>query len=104
MQELWANQEIERLNAEVKRLSEKTMNLKYAQIREKVGTKMITKGQVRDWMLAEVSASDAYYDSAGEINSTLLAESAAEHFNQLAWLEDETHFVWDAAVEVADVF
>lgn len=64
---------------------------------------MITHGQVRDWMLDEISASNAYHEKGtGEINATLLAESAAEHFNHREWLDDETHFVWDAAVEVAE--
>lgn len=62
---------------------------------------MITKGQVRDWMRDEVQSTNYYFDSAGEVNSTLLAESAAEHFDHQEWLDDETHFVWDAAAEVA---
>ena len=64
---------------------------------------MLTKGQVRDWMIAEVNASTYYFEpGTGEVNSTLLAESAAEHFNHHEWLDDETHFVWEAAVEAAE--
>ena len=65
--------------------------------------KMITKGQVRDWMRGEIHASNAYHEAGtDEINSTLLAESAADHFGHDEWLDDETHFVWDAAFEVVE--
>ena len=37
----------------------------------------------------------------GEINTTGLAEDAAWHFDHDDWLDDETHDVWDAAIEVA---
>ena len=37
----------------------------------------------------------------GEIDCTLLAEDAADYFDSLDWLDDETHVVWDIAFDVA---
>jgi len=66
---------------------------------------MITKEQVRDWMRNEVNEHGDYREAVTcKINCTLLAEGAADHFNHWEWLDDETHFVWDAAFEVADGF
>jgi len=41
------------------------------------------------------------WDEHGDVNCTKLAEEAALHFDCLAWLDDDTHFVWDLAVDTA---
>ena len=33
-------------------------------------------------------------------NATALAEDAADRLGSLEWLDDETHVIWDCAVEV----
>lgn len=40
----------------------------------------------------------------GEVIATPLAEDAAWTFGHNEWLDDETHWVWDLAVEVAEEF
>lgn len=65
---------------------------------------MITKNQIKNYMLNELAANpDLYIDSmTGEISATTLAESAAQNFNRFDWLDDETADVWDIAVEVSE--
>ena len=36
----------------------------------------------------------------GEVNCTRLAENAAWEFDHDEWLDDETHWVWDLAVDI----
>jgi len=38
----------------------------------------------------------------GEVNYTRLAENAAWHFDHDEWLDDETHWVWDVALEAGE--
>lgn len=38
----------------------------------------------------------------GEVNTTQLAENAAHEFDHDEWLDDETHWVWDLAVDVVE--
>jgi hypothetical protein len=60
----------------------------------------VTKPKVRGWMVH--NAKD--YRVAGspwEINMTALAEAAAHQFDHDEWLDDETHWVWDAAFEAS---
>ncbi len=41
----------------------------------------------------------------GEVNTTQLAEDAASEFDESdTWLDDETHWVWDLAVDVAEAY
>jgi hypothetical protein len=55
---------------------------------------------VKSWMLKHVSE---YEDPrTGEINVTALAEGAAYAEERPEWLGDETHPVWDWALEVAE--
>lgn len=64
---------------------------------------MTTKKQVRRFMRMELEDRDhpdLWFD--GEINYTRLVENAAWHFDHDEWLDDETHWVWDLAVEIAD--
>jgi len=37
----------------------------------------------------------------GEINATEMAEMTAYDLGHSEWLDDETHVVWDAALDVA---
>lgn len=60
---------------------------------------------VKAWMRQNVK--DFVDPKTGEVNTTELAESAAQQFdkNDLGgWLDDETHWVWDISVEVAESF
>lgn len=40
----------------------------------------------------------------GEVNSTLLAEDAAYHFEHPEWLDVSEHEVWDLSVDVAQEY
>jgi hypothetical protein len=52
------------------------------------------------WMEKNVAE---YADpQTGEINSTHLAEACAHHFDADHWLDDETHEVWELAIDVAN--
>ena len=35
----------------------------------------------------------------GEPEYTALAEAAADHFGRLEWLDEETHWIWDVAID-----
>lgn len=35
-----------------------------------------------------------------EVNATQLAEAAAHEFDEAAWLDDETHWIWEEAAEI----
>ena len=43
-----------------------------------------------------------YDPVTGEYNATLLAEHTAYEYNHPEWLDDDTHMVWDAAVDAID--
>ena len=61
----------------------------------------IKKEEVKNWMYMAIETDrESYVDSAGEWNCTTLAENAAFNFDNEGWLDDETHWVWDIAVEV----
>lgn len=64
-----------------------------------------SKASVKSWMKKMVTD---YVDSkTGEVNATGLAEGAADEFDKKdlgGWLDDESHWVWDAAQEVADEY
>ena len=66
---------------------------------------MVTKAQIRAYM-REVVLEVAYDSQTCEVSPTRLAEEAAWHFGQEEWFDDdnETHPVWDIAVEVAESF
>ena len=51
---------------------------------------MTLEQNIRGYMLAEAAFCD---------NATELAENAAHHFDRDDWLDDETHVVWDLAIE-----
>lgn len=64
--------------------------------------KAFTKSSVRSYMVSIVE--DHRDPITGEINATGLAEDAAAAFdaNDLDGpLDDETHWIWDVALEVA---
>ena len=53
------------------------------------------------WM--KLNKNDHIDNSTGELNYTSLVESAAEHFNEHETggpLDDETHWIWEAALTV----
>lgn len=64
-----------------------------------------SKVAVKAWMRKHVA--DYADPKTGEVNMTSLAEDAAGEFDKKdlgGWLDDETHWVWDAAQEVADSY
>jgi len=48
----------------------------------------------------EENYADFIDPKTGELDFTSLAEHCAQELGHDEWLDDETHFVWDAAVEV----
>ena len=65
-------------------------------------SKSFTEKNARKWMRRNA---DAYLEPTGEVNLTRLAEACAAEFdaNQEGGpLDDEEHFIWEIAVEVAD--
>lgn len=63
----------------------------------------LTKEEVKNWMLMALDTdAESYADSGGEWNCTTLAENAAFNFESEAWLDDETHWVWDIAIEATE--
>ena len=59
--------------------------------------KVMTKNQCRNWMKRNV---ECFLDDCNEVNCTGLAETAAHEADCDHWLDDETHWIWDLAVEV----
>lgn len=64
-----------------------------------------SKSSVKSWMKKMVA--DYVDDKTNEVNATALAEGAADEFNAKdlgGWLDDEGHWVWEAAQEVSDEY
>ncbi len=61
----------------------------------------VTISQVKRYM----QSIQAYHvdPATGETNCTTLAEATAHHFDHDEWLDDENHFVWELALEVAEL-
>jgi len=62
-----------------------------------------SRSTVKQWMLRHVQSSEGGHlidRRSGEINATLLAENAAHAFDHDEWLDDETHYVWELALEI----
>lgn len=57
-----------------------------------------TFDNVKAWMTYNADN----YREYGEVNFTKLAEGAADAFNISDVLDDETHWIWEVAVDVAD--
>jgi hypothetical protein len=55
---------------------------------------------MRIWMLNNVA--NHVDRRTGEVNLTSLAEACAHHFDAHHWLDDDTHEVWDLAIDVAE--
>lgn len=70
----------------------------------------ITMNKVANWMVMELTLEADSGKQAdiiepdGRPNLTRLAEEAAWHFDHDEWLDDELHFVWEAAIDAADRF
>lgn len=65
----------------------------------------MTKGEARAWMIQNVH--DYEDRSCGEVNCTALAEGCADAFGQAdegGPLDEETHWIWDLAVDVAEKY
>jgi hypothetical protein len=58
------------------------------------------KNKVKRYMQKEVK--NLVDRRTGEVNTTQLAENAAHEFDHDEWLDEETHWVWDLAVDVAE--
>lgn len=64
-----------------------------------------TRAAVKKWMTAHVK--NWVDPQTGEVNSTKAAEDAADEFGKKdigGWLDDEQHWVWEIAAEVADAY
>ncbi len=61
---------------------------------------MTTRTQIKSAMILSLNRGDCL--DGGEINHTMLAETAALDCDHPEWLDDETHVVWDLAIDVAD--
>lgn len=65
--------------------------------------KAVSKKEAKDFMFMALDIDYSNYtDSAGEINATKLVENAAFNFDKYTWLDNDTHWVWDLALEVAE--
>ena len=58
------------------------------------------KSKVKKYMKSVLS--DYYDPQLLDINLTRLAEGTADHFNHDEWLDDESHWVWDLAVDAVE--
>jgi len=62
-----------------------------------------TKASIKRWLKLQALTAPVFFrDSAGCWISTSFAEVAAHNWQRYDWLDDETHWIWDVAVEVAD--
>ncbi len=62
----------------------------------------ISRNKVRHFMfleLQDLNHPDLWDD--GAVNCTRLAENAAHEFNHDEWLDDDSHWVWDLASDIA---
>lgn len=59
----------------------------------------LTKAQVRRFMQNELLNRNSDAWQHGEVNYTRLAEEAAHYFNHDEWLDYESHWVWELALE-----
>ena len=50
--------------------------------------------ELRDYTNAD------FWNEFGDVRCTQLAEAAAITFDHPEWLDDETHWVWDLAVDI----
>ena len=57
---------------------------------------------VKAWMRRQVAGGGFREELTDEPQYTQLAEAAAEHFDRHPWLDDETHPIWDWAIEAYD--
>jgi hypothetical protein len=55
---------------------------------------------VKAWMRLNVT--DTVDPITGDVNLTQLAENAAHAFDHDSVLDDETHWIWDAAADIAE--
>lgn len=55
--------------------------------------------KVRSFMATEAQVLLALPFNDSERNATHLAENAAQEFDADAWLDDETHWVWEFALD-----
>lgn len=63
----------------------------------------MTKRDIKRAMLRLfLSQRSEYIDACNEINCTKLAEDTAHALDHDEWLDDDTHDVWDCAVEISE--
>jgi len=63
-------------------------------------TKESVKATMRELLVEDKGINYIVDARTGEVNSTRLAEVAADAEEHWEWLDDDLHWVWDAAVEV----
>ena len=59
------------------------------------------KTKALNYMFRSLGAGECT-DSMGFINLTQLAENAAHEFNHDEWLDDESHWVWEVALDAEE--
>ena len=65
----------------------------------------IMKDDSKNFMMMALETDlQTYTNSIGEINLTTLAENTALNFDHEEWLSDDTHWVWDLAIEVTEEY
>lgn len=75
----------------------------HAKNRDRFTKEAASRSTAKSWMAKNVK--DYVDGKTGEVNATGLAEAAADEFDAKdvgGWLDDETHWVWDIAAEVAE--
>lgn len=66
----------------------------------KESPKDIMMEEVKLWMLSALTLEPKeFQDESGQFIATKIAESAAVYYEQDNWLNDESHWIWDIAIE-----
>jgi hypothetical protein len=62
------------------------------------------KRRAENHMIQCLDLDYATFSDCGEVNCTKLAENAASYLDHDEWLDDETHWIWDVAVDMAEEY
>lgn len=60
----------------------------------------VARREVEVWMRRQLHEGEYVDKVTDEVDYTALAEGAAGHFEHDEWLDESTHWVWNAAVNV----
>lgn len=66
---------------------------------------MKTEEEIREYMITILEDFPALFlDECGEVNYTHIAEFTANELGIDNILDEETHFIWDLAIEIGDTY